>query len=334
MAGRRRNGTRKRTRGGIPAAGARRRTGISQRIFGFLTTWLCGYQPAAAYRSLPHADRPNHVLTQLTFASARLPNSNLESCALRLSVYLRDFRALDVLSRLLGGPTRARMSFLANTPLAFLSRNSRNSSSSVQSDADPETKPASPAAGTMAQRMLDERAAEPALGSAISKVLPWTSTGSADEQADAMRGKLSYQVRKDRILLVCMAIEDEKVTLVQQHWRSKVATRSARLQHRSATKLQARMRGKLTRRDLLPEHKVSTPDAFQLLASAWPPAPLRPGQPAPAPMPPAPAPWLACSLLPPVQVNILRTKRAARKIQQYIRLALVRLAAPPAPVCG
>ena len=120
------------------------------------------------------------------------------------------------------------MSFLGKTPLSFFSRNSRSSASytpandPVQRDADPEPEPDSK---SMAQRMLDERAAEPSVASALSKVLPWKSAGSAEEQADAVRGKLSYNVRKDRILLLCMAIEDEKATLVQRRWRLKMAKR-------------------------------------------------------------------------------------------------------------
>jgi len=173
------------------------------------------------------------------------------------------------------------MAFLGKTPLSFFSRNSRSSASytpandPVQRDADPEPEPNSK---SMAQRMLDERAAEPSVVSALSKVLPWKSAGSAEEQADAVRGKLSYNVRKDRILLLCMAIEDEKATLVQRRWRLKMAKRDHYLRYMCAVKLQAAIRGKLARRDHLPEHKV----------------------------------------------RVLRLKRAARKIQQYIRLTLAR----------
>lgn len=105
----------------------------------------------------------------------------------------------------------------------------------------------------MAQRMLDERSAEPqGVASTLSNILPWgKSAGSVPPQE-----KLSYQVRKDRILLVCMAIEDEKATLVQRMWRHKMAMRRQQLEYRSATKLQAAMRGKLARTSFMPEHKV------------------------------------------------------------------------------
>jgi hypothetical protein len=175
------------------------------------------------------------------------------------------------------------MSFLGNTPLSFLSGNSRSSASydpannPVQSDSEPEPEPELDAK-SMAQRMLDERGAEPSVASALSKVLPWKSVGSAEEQADAVKDKLSYHVRKDRILLLCMAIEDEKATLVQRRWRLKISKRDHRLRDPSAAKLQAAVRGKQARLSHLPEHKV----------------------------------------------NVLKLKRAARKIQQYTRLTLTR----------
>jgi hypothetical protein len=143
----------------------------------------------------------------------------------------------------------------------------------------------------MAQRMLDERAAEPSVASALSKVIPWTSGASTpEERADAVRDKLSYHVRKDRILLVCMAIEDEKATLVQQRWRLKMARRGHGVRYLSAAKLQAAARGKLARRDYLPEHKVPAPKRPTALcigmANSAPAAPrCTPFAPPPAPAP-------------------------------------------------
>lgn len=96
--------------------------------------------------------------------------------------------------------------------------------------------------------MLDEKAAEWSVANTLSKVLPRKSTGTEP--------RLSYQVQTDRILIVCMAIEDEKISLVQRRWRQKIANRKHWLEYRSATRLQAAMRGKLTRRDFLPEHKA------------------------------------------------------------------------------
>ena len=153
------------------------------------------------------------------------------------------------------------MSFLGNMP--FLSRNSRASASydparePVQSEPEPE-----PELDTksMAERMLEERGQGPSVASALSKVLPWKSDVSAEEQAEAVKSKLSYNVKNDRILLLCMAIEDEKATLVQQRWRAKMNNRDYWLRHRSAAKLQAVTRGRLARRDHLPDHKAPTPN--------------------------------------------------------------------------
>ena len=188
----------------------------------------------------------------------------------------------------------ARMSFLGNTPLSFLSGNSRSSASydpannPVQSDSEPEPEPELDAK-SMAQRMLDERGAEPSVASALSKVLPWKSVGSAEEQADAVKDKLSYHVRKDRILLLCMAIEDEKATLVQRRWRLKISKRDHRLRDTSAAKLQAAVRGKQARLSHLPEHKVSTQRLTALCTGMANPAPAAPRC-APFAPPPAPVP--------------------------------------------
>ena len=59
---------------------------------------------------------------------------------------------------------------------------------------------------------------------------------------------------------LCMAIEDEKATLVQQRWRAKMNNRDYWLRYRSAAKLQAVTRGRLARRDHLPDHKAPTPN--------------------------------------------------------------------------
>lgn len=68
------------------------------------------------------------------------------------------------------------------------------------------------------------------------------------------RREFSYLVRRERLLLVMMAIEDEKATLVQTLWRQRVVR--GRDELASVTKLQAAARGKATRAVLLPERKV------------------------------------------------------------------------------
>ena len=181
------------------------------------------------------------------------------------------------------------MSFLGNMP--FLSRNSRASASydparePVQSEPEPEPEPELDTK-SMAERMLEERGQGPSVASALSKVLPWKSDVSAEEQAEAVKSKLSYNVKNDRILLLCMAIEDEKATLVQQRWRAKMSNRDYWLRHRAASKLQAVMRGRLARRDHLPDHKAPTPNGQFFTRNSAPAAPrCNPLAPPPAPAP-------------------------------------------------
>lgn len=181
----------------------------------------------------------------------------------------------------------ALMSFLGNMP--FLSRNSRASASydpaneSVQSEPEPQPEP-QPDTKSMAERMLEERGQ--GVAPALSKVLPWKSDVSAEEQAEAAKSRLSYNVKNDRILLLCMAIEDEKATLVQQRWKAKMNKRDYWLRHRSAAKLQAATRGRLARRDHLPNHKAPNPNGQFFTRNSAPAAPrCNPFAPPPAPAP-------------------------------------------------
>ena len=102
------------------------------------------------------------------------------------------------------------------------------------------------------------------------------------------RREFSYLVRRERLLHVMMAIEDEKATLVQTLCRQRAVR--GRDELASVTKLQAAARGKLARRDYLPEHKVPAPKRPTALcigmANSAPAAPrCTPFAPPPAPAP-------------------------------------------------
>ena len=74
------------------------------------------------------------------------------------------------------------------------------------------------------------------------------------------RREFSYLLRRERLLLVMMAIEDEKATCLQTQWRQRKASRRGTLEVRSATKLQAAVRGKAARTALLPKQKAHSTD--------------------------------------------------------------------------
>ena len=154
--------------------------------------------------------------------------------------------------------------------------------------------PADADAGAELLRMTEQNAAnigiitdesQPALAptdKSISDIIPWqiskarasltnAFTGQASAQAAEERAivkmqsmirkhmarrEFSYLVRRERLILVMMAIEDEKAALVQNIWRERKRNREERRELVMIRKLQALVRGFKVRSTILPMKKM------------------------------------------------------------------------------
>ena len=68
--------------------------------------------------------------------------------------------------------------------------------------------------------------------------------------------ELAYLQRRERLILVMIAIEDEQAVRVQRAWREKVKKRADQVEMRAVLKLQSQLRGNMSRRIHLPEQKA------------------------------------------------------------------------------
>tara|TARA_B110001452_G_scaffold58941_1_gene45749 strand:+ start:169 stop:1125 length:957 start_codon:yes stop_codon:yes gene_type:complete len=70
------------------------------------------------------------------------------------------------------------------------------------------------------------------------------------------RREFSYLVRRERLILVMMAIEDEKASLVQNIWRERQRKRQENCEMQMIQKIQALVRGFRVRSTILPQRKM------------------------------------------------------------------------------
>jgi len=68
--------------------------------------------------------------------------------------------------------------------------------------------------------------------------------------------ELAYLQRRERLILVMIAIEDEQAVRVQRAWREKVKKRADQVEMRAVLKLQSQLRGNMSRKIHLPEQKA------------------------------------------------------------------------------